>query len=162
MLWFILSACTSKFDHLNDEGDGTAYRLDLSASCADGICSDRATYAAAEAALGEPDSCAAEFSDILAVTVFRCDWAVGVSIAFEDANDAGVLGEYDVALYVSVYYPWDGTSAQSLGVGSAVDDVLTVYGDPDYDYGWHMFWVDYSFSIWDWEEDGVIDEITLY
>lgn len=112
--------------------------------------------------MGASDGCSSDFSDILETAIIFCDWSTGVSIAFDDENRSGVLGESEVALYLRVDSPWDGTSAQGLGVGSSIGDFVGIYGEPDQDWGTNLFWVEDSFSIWDNGDDGLVDEIVLF
>jgi hypothetical protein len=164
MMFFavLVTACTGKLDHLEPGQGGEPYRLDLRASCVDEFCVGRSTYAAAESIMGVSDGCSSDFSDILETAIIFCDWSTGVSIAFDDENRSGVLGESEVALYLRVDSPWDGTSAQGLGVGSSIGDFVGIYGEPDQDVGINLFWIEDSFSIWDNDDDGLVDGIVLF
>ena len=136
----MLLACTGKFDHLDDEGTGEVYRLQLRASCIDDLCADHSTYGHVQTVLGGEGECEERYSEILETNVVDCDWPDhGVSAAFDDANGSGVLGETEVAIYLSVWPPYDGSNAQGLTLDHTLDDFIDVFGEPDYDYDWHHY-----------------------
>ena len=103
-----------------DAGD----RLDLAGACLDGVCLGQSKEEADEA-FGTPGDCLA-FGDYL-----LCFWGDGVLGNLNDADADGQPDEGARLWQVQALDPWDGASAEGLGLGIGLGCFTAALGTPD-------------------------------
>lgn len=150
-------------------GDG---RLDLDTACADGACAE-GTLSDWVAALGEADECEASYDDSV-----RCDWDAGIRGYFDDEDEDGEVDPDSEAGIVFLDEPYDGTTADGLGLGVSTACFADALGTAA---GVSLEWRSDGYAVtdahWDSPElevedsegsagedvpDGLVDELSLW
>jgi len=125
-------------------------RVDVAAGCADDGCVGM-TAVELEQAWGSA-TCSRQSS---APTSLRCVWPSGVWARFDDHDDDGVPDDGSSARPLLLEPPYDGATADGLGVGASLSCFVDALGYPDAvrlsnvdDTGWR-------FRSMAWSSDGV-------
>jgi len=192
-LLLLLLACQPKIEPgTSAYGDGNSVdcgdlvldeRIDITASCVDGLCADDASYGDLTDAYGEPDACEErEYEDIDGpdLLVAACVWEQGEgdgleAVFFEGLKD---LTDESTTSYFVLDEFWSGTDANGLGTNLPMRCFEEVFGPPDDTYTfdgetwpWHATWLSVgSFALFDsrdngttqYEQDGLVDGLALY
>jgi len=124
------------------DGDG---RIDLAGACANGACASM-SYGEMNEALGEEGDCMG-----WTPTQLKCTWSNGIYRLFTDADDDGIPDEEFESGVLWLDVPYDGSTAEGLGVDVALSCFLEVLGYPHHVefYGWNG---DYTPSQMQWYE----------
>lgn len=102
------------------DGDG---RLELGPGCADGVCAGDA-YEAFVAAFGHPSCVRGLYGYVV------CDWDAGVSSFFEDFDYDMVIEDDARGHVLWVTAPFDGLTADGLGIGASIACFVDRLGTP--------------------------------